>query len=257
MRPALPLCLSCLLALCGCAGTQVGPTAAPTAQNAQAPASATQAQSQAQAEAMLEDCARTLMELRAATPQRMLDASLEDARAVIVLPGVYQAGFFYSLHGGGGALLARRPDGGWGSPLFVSLGGAGYGPQVGLEKSRLVLVLREEEMLERILDSGLHFEASAGFDILGVREQTSRGSLTERRPVEAYSDGVGLMAGVALRGGVLRVNQGLSAAYHGEADMSRILRGSGAPGLGVFRLWSALPLPAPGPELIVTRTGRP
>jgi lipid-binding SYLF domain-containing protein len=159
-----------------------------------------------------------------------------------VLPGVYQAGFFYSVHGGNGVLIARRDDGGWGSPVFVNLAGAGYGLQAGLEKSRLVLAVLEEEMLERILSCGLNLDASAKYDILGVREETGPSTLTEERPVMAFADGVGLMAGIAIRGGVLTVNKGLTRAYHGvPADgIETTMRGISAPGLETFDLWAAL-----------------
>jgi lipid-binding SYLF domain-containing protein len=109
-------------------------------------------------------------------------------------------------------------------------------------------VVLEDEMLARILDSGLSFDATAGFDILGARQTTDLDTMTHERPVLAFSDGVGAMAGVAFHGGVLRVNEGLTAAYHGgEAGGSAdILKGAHAPGLEAFELWSALVVDSPG-----------
>jgi lipid-binding SYLF domain-containing protein len=233
MLRRLPLVLA-LLGLSGCAASQQ-PPATPQPQ-AQAARHITAAAS------LVDQSARTLREMRKATRDRMLDAAIESARAVIVLPGVYQAGFFYSVHGGGGVLIARRADGGWGSPVFVSVAGAGYGLQAGLEKSRLVLAVMEEEMLERILTCGLNFDASATYDILGVREQTGPSSLTEERPVMAFADGVGIMAGIAMRGGVLSVNKPMTQSYHGISadDIEKTMRGISAPGVEAFDLWAAL-----------------
>jgi len=58
----------------------------------------------------------------------------------------------------------------------------------------------------------------------------------------AFADGVGIMAGIAIRGGVLNVNQGLTQAYHGiPADgIEKTMRGISAPGLETFDLWAAL-----------------
>ncbi|MBA4356484.1 MAG: lipid-binding SYLF domain-containing protein [Humidesulfovibrio sp.] len=234
----LGLSLACLLLLSACAA-QRPPNTGQTSQRSSLGAD------------LVSESARALRELRAATPLRMLDYALEDARAVIVLPGLYQAGFFYSLHGGSGVLVTRNRDGGWGAPAFVGVGGAGVGVQIGLEKQRLVLVVEEQEMLERILRSGLNFDAMAKFDVLGVREETGPGSLTERRPVLAFTDGVGLMAGVALRGALLTLNEGLTQAYHGQdqGDAQALLKSASAPGIEVFELWAALRVDLPQEQI--------
>lgn len=260
MHRTLPLALCGLLALSACAAQapyQETPGPAPGQPEASRPVFSQEAPD-GQAAGIVRQAAGALREMRQASPRKMLDAAIEDARAIIILPGVYQAGFMYSVHGGSGVLLARRPDGGWGAPVFVSVAGAGYGPQLGLERSRLVLAVMEEEMLLRILDSGLSFDAAATFDILGVREQTSRDSLTEGRPVMAFADGVGLMAGVALRGGALGVSQTVTRDYHGPAagSVQEIMRGTSAPGLEVFQLWGALVVEQPGPEIIRVAPGK-
>lgn len=242
MRRLAPLCLSALALLCGCAANaSVAPPAA-AARSEDPTAALSQANQPAlSAAAVVGQSARTLRELRAATRDRILDEAILGARAIIVLPGVYQAGFVYSVQGGNGVLIARRADGGWGSPLFVSVAGAGYGWQAGLEKSRLVLAIFEEQTLARILSGRFTLDAFAMYNGLGVREQTDTGTLTAEQPVMAFADGVGLMAGVAVRGGVLTLNQGMTQAYHGaSANAEQTMRGISAPGLEVFELWSAL-----------------
>ena len=223
------LALSCLLLLAACAATRPVPT------DRAAPASSQGAE-------LIDESSRTLTEMRAATRDQILDYALEDACAVVILPGVYQAGFYYSVHGGSGVIIARRTDGSWGAPAFVGVGGAGFGLQIGLEKQRLVLVVQEREMLEQILEGGLNFDAIAKYAVLNVREEAGRGSLTERRPVTAFSDGVGLMIGVALRGAVLTLNEGLTKAYYGpdQGGARAVLRSATAPGMEVFKLWGAL-----------------
>lgn len=242
--------LACHLSLSACAPAGPRPEQ-PPAVHAQGRA--------ASAEALLTQAARTVEELRAASPRRMLDASLEDASAVLVLPAVYRAGFLYSLHAGSGVLCARRPDGAWGAPVFVNLAGAGYGMQAGLERARYVIVLREEELVEQVLAGGLSMEAQAGFDILGVREDTGPGPLGHEKPVEVHADAAGIMAGVGLRGGALVVDRGLTADYHGTqaGAAEAVLRGANAPGLGVFLFWSALGGPARQEPLILRGEARP
>ncbi|MDO9631078.1 MAG: lipid-binding SYLF domain-containing protein [Humidesulfovibrio sp.] len=194
------------------------------------------------------ESARTVKELRAATAYQILDYALEDAYAVIVLPGVYQAGFFYSIRGGNGVILARTSNGSWGAPAFMGIGGAGYGLQAGLEKQRLVLVVQEREMLESILANGLSFDVIAKYDVLGVREEVGRGSLTTRSPVLAFGDGVGFMAGVAMRGAVLTLNEGLTQTYYGQdqGNAKTVMQSVDARGIQVFELWGALSANLPG-----------
>lgn len=238
IRPGLAL--ACMLLLSACAAVR-------------ATDPAQQGQRGRPGAEVISDSARVLRELRSSTRQGILDHALEEARAVVVLPGVYHAGFYCSVHGGGGVLVARTSAGAWGAPVFVRVGGAGFGVQIGLEKQRLVLVVQEQEMLERILHSGLNFDAVARYDVLGVREETGRGSLAERRPVQAFTDGVGIMAGVALRGAMLTLNEGLTRAYHGQDDARSVLAGASAPGLEVFELWAALSVDLPKGQILRLR----
>lgn len=250
MRHMLPLALCGLLSLTACAATRQG---AQQAQPAAGTPEADAAQAMRQAVSLLEQSTRTLGEMRRDSSHKMLDAAIADARALIVLPGVYQAGFLYSLQGGAGVLVARRADGGWGAPVFVSVAGVGYGPQIGLEKSRLVLAILDDDMLARILDNGLNFNASAMYDVVGVREETSRGSLTEHRPVQVFADGVGIMAGAALHGGVLTLNRRLTQSYYGAGSAEDVMRGTDAPSLEVFAFWAALGVEPRGPEIVTVR----
>lgn len=249
MRHILPLTLCGFLALGACAQPSP-PAALPPGQT-----NASEPESPRQAISLLKQAATALREMRQNTPDRMFDTAIEGARALIILPGIYQAGFIYSVHGGSGVLVARRADGGWGAPVFVSVVGAGYGPQVGLEKSRLVLAVMDDDMLASILDNGLDVDLAARYDVVGVREETSQGTLSGHRPVMAFADGVGLMAGVALHGGALTVSRQLTQAYHGAAagSIQEIMRGTSAPSLEVFALWAALGVPAHGPEIVRVR----
>lgn len=234
--PRLAALALLLLALSACAGRQT-PGAEPGAP----------ARSETAA-ALVRDAAKTLRELRAASPRQELDHWLQDARGVVVIPGVYRAGFLYSLHGGQGVVLARRADGSWSPPAFVSMGGAGFGVQAGLERERLVLVLLDPEALDQVLAGGLDFGATAMFDAVGVREQTGPDSRTRGKPVLAFSDGFGLMAGVGMKGGGLGQFRSLNAAYHGQAaaEGADVLRGDSIPGMEVLELWEALRVDLPG-----------
>lgn len=246
---ALGLALCLPLAACAAAGPAGSAgTSASATQEAQSPGAR-------QTAGLVRQAARTLTEMRRDTRNKALDTAIAEARAIIVLPGVYQAGFIYSVHGGTGVLVARRADGGWGAPVFMGMGGVGYGLQAGLEKSRLVLVITEDEILDRILANGLNLEANTEYDIVGVRESTGVDTRTAERPVMVFTDGVGIMAGVALRGGLLSLNRTMTREYYGAnaGSAEEIMRGIDAPGMDTFALWAALGVEPSGPAITTVR----
>lgn len=232
-RVALAFALTLLLAACA-ATTQPGPV------NSQP-----QQVSSSSAASVVRDSATTLKEMREASPHKILDHWLAEAKAVVIIPGVYRAGFLYSVQGGNGIVVERRSDGNWSSPAFLTMGGAGFGMQAGLERVRLVMVVLEAEALEQILGGGPDFAVNALYDVIGVREQTGPDSRTRNKPVIAFADGLGIMAGVGMHLGGLGQSKSLNAAYHGPelADGKAVLSSGSAPGLEVMELWEAL-LPA-------------
>lgn len=250
-RSAAALGLALCLPLAACAA------GAPTGSAGASPSSAQAAQSPGarQTAGIVRQAALTLTEMRRDTRNKALDTAIAEARAIIVLPGVYQAGFIYSIHGGTGILVARRADGGWGAPVFMGMGGVGYGLQAGLEKSRLVLVITEDDTLDRILANGLNLEANTEYDIVGVRESTGVDTRTTERPVMVFTDGVGIMAGVAVRGGLLSLNRSMTREYYGAnaGSAEEIMRGTDAPGMDTFALWAALGVEPSGPAIVTVR----
>lgn len=249
-----PLLVLVLLSA-GCAAAQHN---APTEQVATQPAAP-----QTTAAELVREAARTLREMRAASPEKSLDYWLEDARGIVILPGVYQAGFFYSLHAGEGVVLARRTDGGWSSPAFMSVAGAGYGVQAGLEKARLLLVVTENEAMEDILAGGPGVDFTTMYDGVGVREAVGPDSRTRGKPVIAVSDGAGIMAGVAAHAGSLHQSPQLNAAYYGTAkggpalDAHAVFQADHIPGLEVLELWDALRISLPQAQRVRTQPAQP
>src|SRR5262249_13408546 len=78
-------------------------------------------------------------------------ALLADAQGVAIIPGVVKVGFVVGGRFGRGVVLARNPDGTWGGPVFVTLGGGGVGWQAGVQSTDLVLVFRTRSSVERLL----------------------------------------------------------------------------------------------------------
>jgi len=53
------------------------------------------------------------------------------AKAIIIVPNLIRAAFFFGGRGGNGVMLVRGADGRWSPPAFYTLGGISWGLQVG------------------------------------------------------------------------------------------------------------------------------
>src|SRR5271156_3316117 len=53
------------------------------------------------------------------------------AKAVLIVPSLWRAGFFLGGSGGSGVLLAKGTDGSWSAPAFYGVGGGSIGFQIG------------------------------------------------------------------------------------------------------------------------------
>ncbi|PPR66970.1 MAG: hypothetical protein CFH02_01551, partial [Alphaproteobacteria bacterium MarineAlpha3_Bin1] len=97
------------------------------------------------------------------------------ARAVMILPAIVKAGFFFGAEGGSGVLMARNADGTWGYPAFYTLGAASIGLQFGIQDTETILVIRNEGALKSIIKDQGKFGADLGvtFGVVGAGMEAS------------------------------------------------------------------------------------
>jgi lipid-binding SYLF domain-containing protein len=143
-------------------------------------------------------------------------AMLRDAKGVAVIPHVVKAGFLVGGRFGRGVVLARRPDGGWGEPVFVTLAGGGFGLQAGIQSTDVILVFKTEYGLRRVLQGGgkltLGGDAAVAAGPVGRQaEAATDGEL--RAEIYSYSRSRGLFAGVSLEGAALRADAEANRAF--------------------------------------------
>ncbi|MFO0810406.1 MAG: lipid-binding SYLF domain-containing protein [Gemmataceae bacterium] len=148
--------------------------------------------------------ATDVFEATQAIPLRCIPpALLADAQGVAIIPNVIKAGFVVGGRGGRGVVFARNANGSWDGPIFVSIGGASVGFQVGVQSTDVVLVFKSRKSLDRIIAGRdkLTLGADAAVAAGPVGRQASAG--TDARfesEVYSYSRSRGLFAGVALDG---------------------------------------------------------
>jgi lipid-binding SYLF domain-containing protein len=148
--------------------------------------------------------------------------ALEHARAVMVCPRVFRAGFILGGEGGACVMLARAGNGTWSYPAFYGMGGGSIGFQAGIQDAQLVLMIMTEKGLRAILNSQFKLGADASLAIAtigaGIQGATT-GALGA--DIVAFSQTRGLFAGVSIEGSLMGQRSEWNRAYYGREMGSR------------------------------------
>ncbi|HMB71345.1 MAG TPA: lipid-binding SYLF domain-containing protein, partial [bacterium] len=141
-------------------------------------------------------------------------------------------------------------DGSWSSPAYVSLGGASYGFQIGVEATDLVLIFTDKSGLDALLDDKLKLGAEAGVTAGPLGRKAEVGTnVTLDSAIYAYSRSTGLFAGVALDGAVMTLDDDANERVYGsKISHQALLRGSVEPGAVTKPFLSALQKYVPARE---------
>jgi len=142
---------------------------------------------------------------------------LKRARAVMICPQVFKAGFLLGGQGGSCVLVARDGAGSWSAPAFYGLGGGSIGFQAGIQDAEVMLMIMSDKGLSAIMDSQfkLGADASATFvDLGGGIEGATTAAL--RADIVGFTRARGLYAGVSLSGSLLGSKSDWNQAYYGR-----------------------------------------
>ena len=171
-------------------------------------------------EKTLEHAAEVLDELTKIPLKGIPAALLADAQGVAIIPRVIKAGFVVGGRGGHGFVMTKDKDGTWGDPVFVDLGGASVGFQVGVVSTDVVLVFRNRKSLDRLMEGKgkvtLGADAAVAAGPVGRMVAAATDGKLEAE-ILSYSRSRGLFAGVSLDG----------AAIHANADSNAMFRKPG------------------------------
>lgn len=142
---------------------------------------------------------------------------LRDARAVMVCPRIFRAGFVIGGSGGDCVLAARDGGGSWSSPAFFTMGGGSIGFQVGVQDAQVVMIIMNDRALNAVLDSQFKFGADAGV-ALGTLGRGVSGSTTAAvgADIVTIARARGLFAGISLDGSLLSERSQSMRAYFGR-----------------------------------------
>ena len=152
---------------------------------------------------------------------------VQNAYAVLVVPEVLKAGFFFGAEYGVGVLLVRNPQSGnWGQPAFYTVYAGSFGVQVGGSIADAVFTIMNEGAVDRLIANKVKFGGDMEIALGRLGAGVGAGTTTRfGEDVYVFSKGQGLFGGVAVDGTVVAPKNDWNEAYYGRpVDPREIVR---------------------------------
>jgi lipid-binding SYLF domain-containing protein len=182
-----------------------------------APLAAGAAQAQTAEQAVVDRATLTVQEMLGGPDKGQQIDMLRRARAVMVCPQIFRAGFLLGGSGGQCVLVARDGAGSWSAPAFFHIGTGSIGFQAGIQDSEVMMMILTPRGLGAIMDSSFKFGGDASIAVAtvgaGVEGATTAALSAD---IVAFSQTRGLFAGIALNGSLLTSQTRANRAYYGQ-----------------------------------------
>jgi lipid-binding SYLF domain-containing protein len=186
--------------------------------------------------ARAENAATVLSEIMEAPDQGIPEALLKKAYGIAVIPHVVKGAFGIGGRYGKGLVAQRNADAGWGTPLFIEIGGGSLGLQLGVEATDVVMVFTNSDGIKPLLKGKLKIGADASATAGPVGRKAEAGTdVLLKSAIYSYSRSKGLFAGIALDGAVVQLDDDANMHVYGKktvaADISKARVGGTAIGV--------------------------
>ncbi len=142
---------------------------------------------------------------------------LKRARAAMICPQMFRAGFLIGGQGGNCVLVARDGAGSWSAPAFYGMGGGSIGFQAGVQDAEVMLMIMSDRGLNAVMDNQfkLGADATATFvDLGGGIEGATTAALSA--DIVGFTRARGLFAGISLSGSLMSSKSEWNQAYYGR-----------------------------------------
>lgn len=142
---------------------------------------------------------------------------MHTARAVLIAPRIFKAGFFFGGEGGSALLMVRGPHG-WSDPAFYTIASATFGLQIGAEQSEMIIFIQSGRALDAVMRD--HFKIGADASLAVATLGSSAGGATTGNAgadLIAWASSAGAYAGVTLNGSVIEPQLNADANYYGRS----------------------------------------
>ena len=167
-------------------------------------------------QALVDHAIGTLQDLRGDKEFGNARDLLHRARAVLIAPRIFKAGFFVGGEGGQAVLLTRGA-GGWSGPAFYTVASASFGLQIGAQESEMIIFVMSDRALQALMKDNFKIGANAGIAVATLGS-TVEGATTANAGADivVWASSSGAYAGISLDGTVIEPNRGDDANYYGR-----------------------------------------
>ena len=169
----------------------------------------------------LNNSATVLDEIMAAPDRRIPDEIMKKAKCVAVVPHLIKGGFVFGAEHGKGVATCRTADG-WSAPAFIRIAGGSWGTQIGAEAVDLVMVIKSEKGMQKLLSSKFEIgrDASVAVGPLG-RHSSENTDVKLDVLVLTYSRAKGAFVGFTFKGALVRADNRSRRAMYGPKVTTR------------------------------------
>jgi lipid-binding SYLF domain-containing protein len=141
---------------------------------------------------------------------------LHRARAVLIAPRIFKAGFFFGGEGGAAVLVVRGPTG-WSDPAFYTIGSASFGLQIGAQEAEMVMFIMSDRALHAIMQNRFKIGANAGIAVATLGSTAEAATTTNlNADVIVWASSSGAYAGITLDGTLIEPRTESDRAYYGR-----------------------------------------
>jgi lipid-binding SYLF domain-containing protein len=186
-------------------------------------ASAAFAESREDVQKRMDNAGSVLHEIMAAPDKGIPEEVLDHAKCIAIVPHMIKGGFVFGAENGRGVATCRTAKG-WSAPAFFAITGGSWGLQIGVEGVDLVMIIQNEQGMQRFLGSQFQIggDASAAAGPVG-RHATADTDWKLNTELLTYSRAKGAFAGLTLTGASIRRDEDSTVAVYGRKLSNRSL----------------------------------
>ena len=139
--------------------------------------------------------------------------NLGDAKALVIVPELYKAGFIFGASGGNGVVLAKdKPTEAWSYPAFYIMGSVTWGLQIGGEVAEVIMLV----MTETGMNSLLSTKVQLGGDVSVAVGPVGAGAQAATVDILQFTRTKGIFGGLTLEGAVITPRDDSTSAFYGK-----------------------------------------
>ncbi len=162
----------------------------------------------------VEAAADVLNQIQSAPDSGIPQEILSKAECVAVVPSMLKGGFIVGGKYGRGLASCRNPKG-WSAPAFFTVAGGSFGFQIGGQAVDLVMLIMNNDGMQRLLSSKVSLGADASVAAGPVgRHAEGNTDWKMRAQVLTYSRARGVFAGVSLNGAVMNQDKDSTREFY-------------------------------------------